>query len=59
MGTPVESVTVKVSLVANCDAGGGLHPGSSLSMIYESGRITPNLIARRHGVKFVSKNTQV
>jgi phytoene desaturase len=39
--------------------GGGTHPGSGLPTIYESGRIAANLIARRHGVKFVSKNTQV
>jgi phytoene desaturase len=39
--------------------GGGTHPGSGLPTIYESGRIAANLISRRHGVKFVSKNTQV
>jgi phytoene desaturase len=39
--------------------GGGTHPGSGLPTIYESGRIAANLIARRYGVKFVSKNTQV
>lgn len=39
--------------------GGGTHPGSGLPTIYESGRIAANLIARRHGVEFVSKNTQV
>jgi phytoene desaturase len=39
--------------------GGGTHPGSGLPTIYESGRIAANLIARRYGVKFVSKNMQV
>jgi len=39
--------------------GGGTHPGSGLPTIYESGRIAANLIARRHGVEFVSKNLQV
>ena len=39
--------------------GGGTHPGSGLPTIYESGRIAANLIARRHGVEFTSKNTQV
>jgi phytoene desaturase len=39
--------------------GGGTHPGSGLPTIYESGRIAANLISRRHGVAFVSKNTQV
>ena len=38
--------------------GGGTHPGSGLPTIYESGRIAANLIARRHGVEFVSKNTE-
>jgi phytoene dehydrogenase-like protein len=42
-----------------CLVGGGTHPGSGLPTIYESGRIAANLIARRHGVEFVSKNTQV
>jgi phytoene desaturase len=32
--------------------GGGTHPGSGLPTIYESGRITANLISRRHGVPF-------
>jgi phytoene desaturase len=39
--------------------GGGTHPGSGLPTIYESGRIAANLIARRHGVEFDSKNRQV
>lgn len=39
--------------------GGGTHPGSGLPTIYESGRIAANLISRRHGVEFVSKNTHV
>jgi phytoene desaturase len=39
--------------------GGGTHPGSGLPTIYESGRIAANLIARRHGVPFFSRNTQV
>jgi len=36
--------------------GGGTHPGSGLPTIYESGRIAANLIARRYGMTFVSKN---
>ena len=39
--------------------GGGTHPGSGLPTIYESGRIAANLISRRYGVEFVSKNTHV
>ena len=39
--------------------GGGTHPGSGLPTIYESGRIAANLIARRYGAQFVSKNIQV
>jgi len=39
--------------------GGGTHPGSGLPTIYESGRIAANLISRRHGVEFISKNLQV
>ena len=39
--------------------GGGTHPGSGLPTIYESGRIAANLISRRYGVQFVSRNTQV
>lgn len=39
--------------------GGGTHPGSGLPTIYESGRIAANLISRRHGVVFQSRNTQV
>jgi phytoene desaturase len=39
--------------------GGGTHPGSGLPTIYESGRIAANLISRRHGVKFISKNLEV
>ncbi|HOX56947.1 MAG TPA: phytoene desaturase family protein [Candidatus Paceibacterota bacterium] len=39
--------------------GGGTHPGSGLPTIYESGRIAANLISRRYGISFVSKNTKV
>jgi len=39
--------------------GGGTHPGSGLPTIYESGRITANMISRRHGVRFVTRNLQV
>jgi phytoene desaturase len=39
--------------------GGGTHPGSGLPTIYESGRIAANLMSRRHGVRFVSKNPHV
>lgn len=33
-------------------AGGGTHPGSGLPTIYESGRISANLICRRNGIDF-------
>ncbi len=46
--------------VDNCYlVGGGTHPGSGLPTIYESGRIAANLISRKYGVEFTSKNTQV
>jgi phytoene desaturase len=32
--------------------GGGTHPGSGLPTIYESGRISSNLLCDRHGVKY-------
>jgi phytoene desaturase len=50
----------KFEELENCYlVGGGTHPGSGLPTIYESGRIAANLISRRYGVRFVSKNTQV
>jgi phytoene desaturase len=39
--------------------GGGTHPGSGLPTIYESGRITSNMICRVHGVAFESFNKHV
>ncbi len=39
--------------------GGGTHPGSGLPTIYESGRISANLICRRHAIPFVSGNLEV
>jgi phytoene desaturase len=36
--------------------GGGTHPGSGLPTIYESGRITANLLSRYHNVPFTSGN---
>ncbi len=39
--------------------GGGTHPGSGLPTIYESGRISANLISLEHGVKFKSFNKQI
>lgn len=36
--------------------GGGTHPGSGLPTIYESGRITSNLISKKYQVPFVSNN---
>ncbi len=43
--------------LAHCHlVGGGTHPGSGLPTIYESGRITANLISRAHGVDFTSHN---
>jgi phytoene desaturase len=32
--------------------GGGTHPGSGLPTIYESGRITANLVCREYGVAY-------
>ena len=47
----------KFEEVDNCYlAGGGTHPGSGLPTIYESGRIAANLICRRHGVDFFTRN---
>jgi phytoene desaturase len=39
--------------------GGGTHPGSGLPTIYESGRISANMICKKYGVKYESKNTMV
>lgn len=39
--------------------GGGTHPGSGLPTIYESGRISANLISKNHGVPFTSKNFHI
>ncbi|HRZ80529.1 MAG TPA: FAD-dependent oxidoreductase, partial [bacterium] len=36
--------------------GGGTHPGSGLPTIYESGRISANMICKKHGVEFESHN---
>ena len=38
--------------------GGGTHPGSGLPTIYESGRITANLLSREYGVTFTSGNLE-
>jgi phytoene desaturase len=39
--------------LSNCFlTGGGTHPGSGLPTIYESARITSNLISDKHGVKY-------
>jgi phytoene desaturase len=35
-------------------AGGGTHPGSGLPTIFESGRISANLICRSYGIPFAS-----
>ncbi len=39
--------------------GGGTHPGSGLPTIYESGRITANMISRHYKIKFFTKNLEV
>lgn len=39
--------------------GGGTHPGSGLPTIYESGRITANLISNHYKVSFISLNKHV
>jgi len=33
--------------------GGGTHPGSGLPTIYESGRISANLISKKHGLPYI------
>jgi phytoene desaturase len=40
-------------------AGGGTHPGSGLPTIYESGRISANMICKKYKVSYESKNTLV
>ena len=37
--------------------GGGTHPGSGLPTIYESARITSNLISKKHGIPFAAPTT--
>lgn len=37
--------------------GGGTHPGSGLPTIYESARISSNLLCRKHGVSFETPST--
>ncbi|MCX5776980.1 MAG: phytoene desaturase family protein [Candidatus Firestonebacteria bacterium] len=37
--------------------GGGTHPGSGLPTIYESARITSNLISKKYGVPFIYPTT--
>ncbi|MEM4755900.1 MAG: phytoene desaturase family protein [Candidatus Woesearchaeota archaeon] len=39
--------------------GGGTHPGSGLPTIYESGRITANLIAKKYKIPYTSFNLEV
>jgi phytoene desaturase len=39
--------------------GGGTHPGSGLPTIYESGRISANMISRKHKIAFKSFNLKV
>jgi phytoene desaturase len=39
--------------------GGGTHPGSGLPTIYESGRISANLISNKHNVYYKSPNIKV
>ena len=43
--------------LGNCYlVGGGTHPGSGLPTIYESARISSDLISKQHGVSFTSFN---
>jgi phytoene desaturase len=37
--------------------GGGTHPGSGLPTIYESGRISANIICKKHGITYKQVNT--
>jgi phytoene desaturase len=39
--------------------GGGTHPGSGLPTIYESGRISSNLISKKYNIQFETKNHYV
>jgi phytoene desaturase len=50
----------KFEEVDNCYlVGGGTHPGSGLPTIYESGRITSNIISKKHKIMFETFNMQV
>jgi phytoene desaturase len=40
-------------------AGGGTHPGSGLPTIFESARISANLICRKRSVQFTTKEIAV
>jgi phytoene desaturase len=43
----------KLEDLDNCYlVGGGTHPGSGLPTIYESGRITSNMISKKYGIKY-------
>ena len=37
--------------------GGGTHPGSGLPTIYESARISANLLCKKHGIAFTPPTT--
>ena len=44
---------LQMRLLDNCYlVGGGTHPGSGLPTIYESARISSNLICRKYGIPF-------
>lgn len=48
----------KFEEVDNCYlAGGGTHPGSGLPTIYESGRITANLISHKYGIPYTEPSS--
>ncbi|MEI6846271.1 MAG: phytoene desaturase family protein, partial [Candidatus Firestonebacteria bacterium] len=48
----------KFEELENCYlVGGGTHPGSGLPTIYESARITSNLLCKKYGVPFVKPTT--
>lgn len=39
--------------------GGGTHPGSGLPTIFESARISANLICRKHAIRFITKEVRL
>ncbi|MEI7641099.1 MAG: phytoene desaturase family protein [bacterium] len=48
----------KFETLENCWlTGGGTHPGSGLPTIYESGRISANLMCKKYGIKYITPSS--